>query len=77
MTDQLCHLCLAGPGEIKTKGYGFCVCPVCWQAAERGWPKRFEPTIFAALAKAGLLIPDREASGQLPRDYQPPADFDL
>lgn len=73
----LCYLCLAGPKAQQAPGYGFGVCQTCWERSARGWDKGFEPAIFAALAKAGLLIPDRTENGRLPRAYAPPADFNL
>lgn len=77
MTDSLCHLCLGAPGVHRAKGYSILVCTPCWQAAQGGWPERWEATLFAALGRAGLLIPDRNDAGKLPRDYQPPKDFAL
>ena len=74
---SLCNLCLAGPAERKVSGYNMQVCQTCWQRAAEGWPKEFEPTLFDALTRAGLLIPDRTANGRLPRSYEPPADFNL
>lgn len=75
--SDLCYLCLAAPSEVAVPGYGFKVCTRCWQHAEQGWEAEFEPSIFNALARAGLLIPDRNATGRLPRAYAPPADFNL
>jgi hypothetical protein len=77
MTDSLCHLCLGAPSAHRVAGYSISVCKSCWQAAERGWPKQWEDTLFAALGRAGLLIPDRNRAGRLPREYQPPSDFAL
>jgi hypothetical protein len=74
---SLCYLCLGGPGEVKVPGYGFHVCRRCWQQAEHGWDPVFEAGIFKALSSAGLLIPDRNQDGRLPREYQPPADYNL
>ena len=33
--------------------------------------------MFAALANASLLIPDRNLEGLLPREYAPPSDYAL
>ena len=74
---SLCHVCLGGPSQHKVKGYNLVVCHRCWQQAAEGWPKEYEPTLFDALARAGLLIPDRNAHGRLPRTYLPPEDFNL
>ncbi len=73
----LCSLCLGGPAQHKATGYNLQVCDVCWQKAAAGWPREYEATLFNALAKAGLLIPDRNDQGKLPRAYQPPADYAL
>ena len=75
--SDLCYLCLAGPSSHNVKGYGFDVCTKCWQAAAQGWDVGFEPAIFNALGRAGLLIPDRNPQGRLPREYAPPADHQL
>ena len=45
--------------------------------AEHGWPTVFEQALFNALARAGLLLPDRNDNGRLPREYAPPAEFSL
>ena len=74
---DLCQLCLGGPQAHKAPGYDLFVCKQCWQGAERGWDPGFEPTLMQALARRGLLIPDRNARGRLPRAYSPPADFAL
>ena len=74
---DLCYLCLGAPGEKKVPGYAVHVCTACWDAAEHGWPEAQEPALFAALARAGLLIPDRNERDRLPRAYAPPADFNL
>ena len=74
---SLCYLCLGAPSEVKVPGYGFSVCKICWRNRENGWDPKFEPSLFNALARAGLLIPDRNENGRLPRAYQPPADFNL
>ncbi|NKC00344.1 MAG: hypothetical protein GKR90_17910 [Pseudomonadales bacterium] len=77
MSDGLCHLCLAGPSLHKVSGYAVWVCSKCWREAAIGWPERWEATLFAALGRASLLIPDRNESGRLPREYSPPGDFAL
>ena len=74
---DLCYLCLAAPSEVRAPGYGFDVCTPCWRRAQQGWAAEFEPAIFSALARAGLLIPDRNELDRLPREYSPPANFDL
>jgi len=74
---DVCYLCLAAPSAVKVRGYGFSVCHACWRNAEQGWPTAYEPSVFDALARAGLLIPDRNAAGRLPREYAPPANFNL
>ena len=73
----LCYLCLGGPAEKRVPGYTIHVCTGCWRGAEAGWPAVAEPGLLAALGRAGLLIPDRNAHGRLPRDYEPPADHAL
>ncbi|MEM7098968.1 MAG: hypothetical protein AAF541_11975 [Pseudomonadota bacterium] len=75
--SELCYLCLGGPSEKEVPGYRFSVCLSCWQKASPGWPPEFEPSILQALARAGLLIPDRNAAGRYPRIYAPPADYAL
>ena len=77
MTDTLCHLCLGAPASHSVSGYAIHVCSKCYRDAEQGWPKRWEDTLFAALGRASLLIPDRNERGLLPRAYVPPADFAL
>ena len=57
--------------------YRLSVCDLCWQQAQEGWPKEAESILFAALAKAGLLMPDRNDRGLLPRQYAPPKDYAL
>ncbi|MFL2518575.1 MAG: hypothetical protein ACJ0Q8_06865 [Candidatus Azotimanducaceae bacterium] len=73
-----CPICNS-PGQTwqKIPGYRLLVCDLCWQDAEIGWPKEAEPVLFMALAKAGLLIPDRNGRGLLPRHYSPPEDYAL
>ena len=73
-----CTLCNS-PGEKRhdVPIYRLLVCDLCWQQALNGWPKEAEPVLFAALAKAGLLIPDRNDRGLLPRQYVPPKDYAL
>ena len=74
---DLCQLCLGGPQDHKVPGYELRVCGRCWQDARQGWDERFEPQLLQALSKRGLLIPDRNERGLLPRVYAPPADFAL
>ena len=62
---------------MKLKGYNVHVCHTCYQEAAAGWPVHHEAALFSALDQAGLLIPDRNDRGLLPRDYEPPADFNL
>lgn len=73
----LCYVCLGAPGTQRVTGYGVLVCGPCWERAERGWPAHQEPALMQALARAGLLIPDRNERGLLPRTYMPPEDFAL
>jgi hypothetical protein len=77
MSDGLCHLCLAGPSAHTVSGYDISVCAKCWREARSGWPQQWEVTLFSALGRASLLIPDRNKGGRLPREYAPPADFAL
>lgn len=75
---ECCPLCSAAKAVgLQVPGYRLWVCVDCWQQAEAGWAKDAEPILFAALAAAGLLIPDRNAAGLLPRDYAPPNDYAL
>ncbi|XOV83696.1 MAG: hypothetical protein ACFHXK_00985 [bacterium] len=74
---DLCYLCLAAPKAVTVPVYNMTVCAQCWSDAESGWPTAFEPSLFDALKRGGLLIPDRNSRGRLPRDYLPPADFHL
>lgn len=74
---DLCYLCLGAPRAVDVPAYRITVCAGCWSKAEAGWPEEFEPSLFAALKRAGLLIPDRNGQGRLPREYRPPADFHL
>ena len=77
-SDVDCKLC-ESPGERRynVPVYRLSVCDLCWQQAQNGWPRPTEPILFAALAKAGLLIPDRNDYGLLPRQYTPPKDYAL
>jgi hypothetical protein len=61
----------------QVNGYKIGVCIQCWQQAEHGWPAQFEDSLFHALSRQSLLIPDRNEAGYLPRSYAPPADFNL
>ena len=73
-----CPLCKVAKGvSQQVPGYRIWVCDCCWRSAEDGWPKETEPVLFAALANAGLLIPDRNEKGLLPRAYAPPSDYAL
>ncbi len=73
-----CKLCdLPGENRYNIPVYRLSVCDLCWQQAQYGWPKKAEPILFAALAEAGLLIPDRNNRGLLPRQYAPPKDYAL
>ena len=77
-TTSDCALCSAVNKQgQRVPGYRLIVCDLCWQNAANGWPKDAEPVLFAALANAGLLIPDRNDRGLLPRQYAPPADYAL
>ncbi len=75
--SELCYLCLAGPAFKRVPKYNIQVCRGCWDSAEQGWPQQFEGSLFQALSRAGLLIPDRNARHLLPRDYAPPDNFAL
>ncbi|MBK88924.1 MAG: hypothetical protein CMQ44_08720 [Gammaproteobacteria bacterium] len=73
-----CALCREPDKQLqRVPGYRFLVCDLCWQNAAGGWARSAEPILFAALAQAGLLIPDRNDSGLLPRAYMPPEDYAL
>ena len=74
---SLCQTCLGGPREIEVPRYQIGVCKQCWRQAEQGWPEHFEGSLRQAMARQGLLIPDRNPQGRWPRDYLPPADFNL
>jgi hypothetical protein len=73
----LCHLCLGAPGDRRVPAYNIHVCHPCWRTAAEGWPRHYEGSLFAALERAGLLIPDRNDRDLLPRTYKPPADHPL
>ena len=73
----LCHLCLGGPGDIRLAGYNINLCQQCHRASAEGFARHYEQTLFDALGRAGLLIPDRNENGLLPREYAPPADYAL
>ncbi len=77
MPDDLCYLCLGAPASRDVPGYRIAVCNKCWAGAEQGWPEAQEASLFNALTRASLLIPDRNERGRLPRTYAPPADFNL
>ncbi len=72
---RLCEPVKAASQQVPS--YRLWVCEECWQNAENGWAKDAEPVLFAALASAGLLIPDRNEQGLLPRAYAPPSDYAL
>jgi hypothetical protein len=75
---MICPLCASEAETFeRAPGYGIDVCLACWDGAENGWPRAQEETLFRALANAGLLIPDRNDAGLLPRGYAPPADYQL
>ena len=77
-SDEDCKLC-ESPGErsYNMPVYRLSVCDLRWQQAQNGWPGPAEPILFAALAQAGLLIPDRNDYGLLPQQYTPPKDYVL
>lgn len=79
--EACCALCGDDPGIgqdlTKLPSYRILVCLSCWDNAILGWPEAAEPALFQALAAQGLLIPDRNDDGRLPRAYAPPADFAL
>ena len=57
---ECCRLCEpVKAASQQVPSYRLWVCEECWQNAENGWAKDAEPVLFAALASAGLLIPDR------------------
>ena len=72
-----CALCDNPEASYNVAAYRVSVCTGCWCGASDGWPQSAEPVLFRALAKQGLLIPDRNEANRLPRDYAPPADFAL
>ncbi|NCF43546.1 MAG: hypothetical protein GWP70_01820 [Proteobacteria bacterium] len=72
-----CALCDSADSRHKVAAYRISICTECWHGAHDGWPQSAEPVLFQALAKQGLLIPDRNEANRLPRDYAPPADFAL
>ena len=75
---MICPLCASTMVDgHRVPQYDITVCEACWAAALHGWPRRFEAQLFEALTRAGLLIPDRNDDGLLPRAYAPPADFSL
>lgn len=73
-----CPLC-GGHAEliVRVPAYKIDVCEPCWDGAQAGWPRTAEAKLFEALAAAGLLIPDRNDNGHLPRQYAPPEDLHL
>lgn len=75
--SDLCYLCLGAPAQRTIAGYGFGCCEACYKRAESGWAKHHEPSLYKAMERQGLLIPDRNERGLLPREYSPPADFAL
>ena len=77
-SDVDCELCDSPEKRLyNVPVYRLSVCDLCWRQARNGWPRPAEPILFAALAKAGLLIPDRNEYGLLPRQYIPPKDYAL
>ena len=73
-----CRLCDAPSENLHVVSvYRLSVRDLCWQQAQDGWPKEAEPILFAALARAGLLIQDRNDRDMLPRQYAPPKDYAL
>ena len=71
---ECCALCEPmKAARQQVPSYRIWVCDECWQSAENGWAKDAEPVLFAALANAGLLIPDRNEHGLLPRPMLRPA----
>lgn len=75
--EPCCALCGDSQQLTKLPSYKIWVCQGCWDGAANGWPQAAEPTLFQALASQGLLIPDRNTAGLLPRDYAPPSDYAL
>ncbi len=74
---SVCLVCGAAEAGHAVAVYRVNVCTDCYQKAVGGWPKSAEPALFAALARQGLLIPDRNDADLIPRSYAPPADFAL
>jgi len=72
-----CALCGDTQNLTLAPSYKILACQRCWHGAEHGWPAAAEPALFKALAAQGLLIPDRDDKGRLPRTYAPPADYAL
>tara|TARA_E500000331_G_scaffold2471_1_gene2602 strand:+ start:1160 stop:1393 length:234 start_codon:yes stop_codon:yes gene_type:complete len=76
--EKQCNICSRECEQLKlTKGYKLLVCAKCWLDAEKGWANQHQEILFEALKRNGLLIPDRNHEGLLPRDYLPPKDFNL
>ena len=76
--EKQCNICSRECEQLKlTKGYKLLVCAQCWLDAEKGWANQYQEILFEALRRNGLLIPDRNRDGLLPRDYLPPKDFNL
>ena len=72
---RLCEPVKAASQQVPS--YRLWVCEECWQNAENGWAKDAEPVLFAALASAGLLIPDRNEKGYYLEPMLPPSDYAL
>ncbi len=72
-----CQCCGERAAERHVAGYLVNVCEACWSAAADGWPRAFEATLVAGLAREGRFVPDRTDRGLLPREYQAPRDFPI
>jgi len=76
--EKRCDFCLEfTESNHQLKGYNLTICSICWDEAADGWHEQHQPTLFEALKENSLLIPDRNERGLLPREYQPPLDFNL
>lgn len=48
--------------------YRINVCSGCWGGNWDGWAPHYEPRLLAHLVAEGLAVPERNASGYLPRN---------
>jgi len=76
--EKRCDFCLRQAKAVhQLDGYNLTACRDCWVEAADGWDDQHQLTLFEALQKNSLLIPDRNEQGLLPREYQPPLDFNI